>query len=216
MPEAKILNLKCPNCGGRLSVAPDVDTFACEYCRSTVTVERSADGTGLRLLSEGLSRVQRGAERTAAELAIRRLSEELQSARNARVSRENLRRSEVRSLESRLGEVKLRPVREIVRTVLTFFGVAFGSLFALAAILLKTQQTETEKAMIVLGCFGFGAAAAALTALRRAARRRSTAKSVRTAQDEAARRKLPEDVELDARILDLETRLAANRKIADS
>lgn len=216
MTEAKILNLKCPNCGGRLAVAADVDTFACEYCGSTVAVERGADGTGLRLLSEGLSRVQRGAERTAAELAIRRLTEELQSARNARVSRENLRRCDVRSLESRLGEAKLRPVWEVVRTVLIFLGVSFGSLLALAAILRETQQTETEAAMIVLGCFGFGAAAAALTALRRAAHRRSIVRSVRTAQDEAARRKLPEDAELDARILDLETRLAANRKIANS
>lgn len=73
--------LKCPNCGGRLEVTKEMSTFACGYCGASVTVQRRG-GTVSLSLEEAIARVQVGTDKTAAELAIRRLREEVQEKLN--------------------------------------------------------------------------------------------------------------------------------------
>jgi hypothetical protein len=68
--------LKCANCGANLQITPEMETFACGYCGASQIVNRSGGTVSLRLLSEGIARVQAGTDKTAAELAIRRLTEE--------------------------------------------------------------------------------------------------------------------------------------------
>ena len=77
MDQAVAFALKCPSCGAPLQVKATVETFACAYCASTVQVERSGGAISLHLLKDALRGVQRGTDRTASELAIRRLNEEL-------------------------------------------------------------------------------------------------------------------------------------------
>ena len=80
MEQISIVSLKCPQCGGALQVSPEMQHFACGYCGGSVVVSRSG-GTISLGLEQVLANVQRGADKTAAELAIVRLERELQVAR---------------------------------------------------------------------------------------------------------------------------------------
>ena len=51
--------------------------FACGYCGSEQIVERRGGTIGLKLVVDGVARVQIGTDKTAAELAIVRLEKEL-------------------------------------------------------------------------------------------------------------------------------------------
>lgn len=72
-----IISLKCPNCGAAVSITPELDVFACGYCGAQQMVQRGSGTVSLKLLGEAIARIQHGTDRTAAELAIRRLREEL-------------------------------------------------------------------------------------------------------------------------------------------
>lgn len=75
--EQHVVSLKCVSCGAALDITIDMDVFACAYCGTQQVVKRSGGAVSLRLVREAISRVQRGTDRTAAELAIRRINEEL-------------------------------------------------------------------------------------------------------------------------------------------
>jgi ribosomal protein S27AE len=76
MSEVTTYALRCPRCGGSLAVAKSLETFTCEYCGSSVQVQRQGGAVSLALLGDAIQMVQRGTDKTAAELAIRRISEE--------------------------------------------------------------------------------------------------------------------------------------------
>jgi ribosomal protein S27AE len=75
--QLQIINLKCPNCGAKLEVSSDMNQFLCGYCGTEQTVVRRGGTVSLQLISEAISRVQFGTDKTAAELAIRRLRDDL-------------------------------------------------------------------------------------------------------------------------------------------
>ena len=54
-----------------------MDSFACAYCETRQIVYRSGNTISLKLIGDAIARVQVGTDRTAAELAIRRLREDL-------------------------------------------------------------------------------------------------------------------------------------------
>ena len=67
--------MKCPTCGATLQVQSNQDQFSCAYCGSALTVARH--GGTVALIVEGISKVQVGTDKTAAELALVRLRNEL-------------------------------------------------------------------------------------------------------------------------------------------
>jgi len=71
------LSLKCSNCGGDLNIGPDVEHFACGYCGSSQVVHRDGGIITLKAVESAIAKVQLGADRTAAELAVRRLKDDL-------------------------------------------------------------------------------------------------------------------------------------------
>ncbi|MEO6741201.1 MAG: hypothetical protein ABIP20_13185 [Chthoniobacteraceae bacterium] len=73
----RTLTLKCPSCGAALDVSPDMERFACGYCGTEQIVQRRGGTVSLKLISDAISRVQTGTDRTAAELALVRLQQEL-------------------------------------------------------------------------------------------------------------------------------------------
>lgn len=77
MPELKTYTLKCPGCGATLKVGESVELFACTYCGASVRLERGEGIVSLRLLNEAILNIQRGTNRTVAELTIIRLLEEI-------------------------------------------------------------------------------------------------------------------------------------------
>jgi len=69
----KIVNLKCPNCGGVLEIHDDMERFTCAYCGSEQIVTRRGGTVALKLVVDAVARVQVGTDKTASELAIKRL-----------------------------------------------------------------------------------------------------------------------------------------------
>jgi len=91
------ITLTCPNCGGKLVVTKDIDRFACIYCGNEHIVKRGEGVislqpivTGLKKVQYGVANVQQGVDKTASELAIRRLQEELSLLRNKRAIKYNV------------------------------------------------------------------------------------------------------------------------------
>jgi DNA-directed RNA polymerase subunit RPC12/RpoP len=94
------LKLSCVNCGAPLEIGPDLETFACSYCGTQQRVERKGGVVALKRVEEAIKQVQRGTDRTAAELALNRLAKELsevQAGKNAAVGAELVRLEHARS-----------------------------------------------------------------------------------------------------------------------
>ena len=71
------ISLTCPSCGGRLSVTLDIERFVCAHCGNEHIVERGDGIITLQPVVEGLKDVQHGVDRTASELALKRLQGEI-------------------------------------------------------------------------------------------------------------------------------------------
>src|SRR2546422_388213 len=71
------VSLSCKSCGGRLQVSTKADRFACGYCGTELLVERTGGTVSLRVVEESLAKISVGTDKTAAELAIQRLTKEL-------------------------------------------------------------------------------------------------------------------------------------------
>jgi uncharacterized integral membrane protein len=84
MPD--FITLSCPSCGGKLQVTPDLERFACGYCGAEHVVRRGGGIVALEPITQGIKKVQEGVDRTASELAIKRLREEVPNLRNQRQS----------------------------------------------------------------------------------------------------------------------------------
>lgn len=61
---------------------PDLDQITCVYCGVAQVVRRNQGIIGLKRVEGAISRVQSGTDRTAIELAIRRIKDDLADARN--------------------------------------------------------------------------------------------------------------------------------------
>lgn len=75
--QLQTIKLQCVSCGGNLDISPDMMNFACGYCGTQQTVERIGGTISLKLLKDAISKVQVGTDKTASELALKRLQEEL-------------------------------------------------------------------------------------------------------------------------------------------
>lgn len=71
------VTLTCPTCGGKLQITPDIDRFACTHCGNEHLVKRSEGVIAIQPLAESLTGLKRATDRTASELAIRRLTDDL-------------------------------------------------------------------------------------------------------------------------------------------
>lgn len=73
----KVIAMNCPNCGARLDVTSDLDTFACAYCGSTIKVARHGGTVSLVRIEQAIGGIKTSTDRIAAELALKRLQREL-------------------------------------------------------------------------------------------------------------------------------------------
>jgi hypothetical protein len=91
VPE-NFITLKCQSCGGKLEVYEDMDRFSCSYCGTEMIVQRRGGTIALKLVQEAIKKVQVGTDKTAAELALVRLNDELKPLITEAVSIRNARR----------------------------------------------------------------------------------------------------------------------------
>lgn len=78
MPD-RFIPLKCQSCGAKLEVYDDMNRFACGYCGTEMLVERRGGTVSLKAVEQAIQKVQIGTDKTAAELALARLNEELKA-----------------------------------------------------------------------------------------------------------------------------------------
>lgn len=221
MSDVKLVTLNCPNCGGQLSVGPNLTTFACEYCGANVAVSRDGASATLHLLTDGLARIQRGTDKAAAELAIRRFKEELVVARKERASCEDNRRAEISADEWRLEAAKPKRIRELFGTLLVFVAAGIAGLFGAGAIFNArhpkgSQESGLEAAALMLAAVAFAVVVAFMYLARRIGKRRAEVRRIRAEQAQGEERYRKTIAEHDRRVAALESSLAKNRQIADA
>ena len=76
------ITLTCPSCGGKLQITSDINRFACAFCGIEHLVKRTPSLITLVPAEEALNNIQTNTDRTASELAIRRLTKELSELRS--------------------------------------------------------------------------------------------------------------------------------------
>jgi len=79
---AKFVTLSCPTCGGKLEITEDVDRFACGHCGNEHIVKRISGIVSIEPVVEELRKIGSGTDRTASELAIKRLTDEIKELRS--------------------------------------------------------------------------------------------------------------------------------------
>ena len=111
-----LLTLSCANCSAPLQVAADLERFTCSYCGTAQIVERSGGVISTRKLEAAINAVQRGTDRTAAELAMPRLDRELDAlmAQRAQV----VHRLQQRMEQARNGRFKLAVIATFTVAIL--------------------------------------------------------------------------------------------------
>lgn len=75
MTQTIIIN--CPTCGSTSSRKVGISDFVCSYCGTQYRVEYSSNGMFLYPILQSMQTLQTGMDRTAAELTVKRLKEEI-------------------------------------------------------------------------------------------------------------------------------------------
>lgn len=75
MPD--FIEMTCKSCGGKLQITPEIEDFACMYCGTEFRVKREGGVINLSPLVEEVKKASKFSERTATELAIARLREDI-------------------------------------------------------------------------------------------------------------------------------------------
>lgn len=75
MPD--FFTLTCPSCGAKLQVGNGIERFACSHCGNEHQVQRTGGIVSLAPVIEQIKYVQTGVDKTASELAIQRLKDEI-------------------------------------------------------------------------------------------------------------------------------------------
>lgn len=154
---ADFVILTCPSCGGKLQLTNDIEHFACAHCGNEHMVKRSGGVVTLAVV-EGLKKVQAGVDKTASELAIRRLPDELRILKDERLrvtsDMENRIRLISQELEKRISDdpkvtEKLR--RAETTPALLFTIVSCGFLAIGIWSLFTNSASPSESWLIIIG-----------------------------------------------------------------
>jgi DNA-directed RNA polymerase subunit RPC12/RpoP len=81
---ADYVTLSCKSCGAKLDITNDIDRFACSYCGQEHLVKRAGGLVSIALVVGAIEKVGRGVDKTAAELAIVRIQEEIHDLHTSR------------------------------------------------------------------------------------------------------------------------------------
>ena len=207
MDQIALVALKCPNCCGKLEVTSQMSDFACGYCGANVTVQRRG-GTVSLSLDEAFERVQVATDKTAAELALGRLTEELAKAERDRI---NVERETAAGVAEREATIARRLEGKMDRN---FAVGVFVVAWIVFTIIVKAFKS-LEGASGIIGIVLAGVVTIPVGAILLRGRAAQVQRLKR--EIEKVRRKGKEDLaNVDGQIEDIRTRLAKNRAIAES
>jgi hypothetical protein len=89
MLQTQIIKLNCQSCESSLNISQDMENFACGHCGTAQIVERKGGIVQLKKVTDAIGKVQRGTDKTAAELALNRLPQELNDIKESRLIKQN-------------------------------------------------------------------------------------------------------------------------------
>lgn len=221
MTSSGVVALNCPGCGAALRVEQQAETHACRYCGVTLRVDHAQGAISLSLVADAVAGVQRGTDRTAAELAIRRLSEDLKTLEREQAELRSYWEDEdtAWSRAERLAAQAKGPGQGLVQLVVgivAFFVASF--VFTLLSVALFPAELHM---LLVLLSFG-GAFAVAGLVIRRspsllyAKHRRQAVAVIQERRDDALAAQDTQEREVQGRINLMKKKLQANLLIADS
>ena len=75
---ADFISLICPSCGSKLQITNQIEQFYCASCGNAYVVNRSGGIISIAPIVNGIKKVQTGVDKTASELAIKRIKLEIQ------------------------------------------------------------------------------------------------------------------------------------------
>jgi hypothetical protein len=104
MPDS--ITLTCISCGIKLEIPNDIERFACGNCGVEQIVKRTGSIVSLAPVSEGLTQIRVGVDKTASELAIQRLKDEIRNLD-----------SQIRSIRFDLGKKHYYKVQDALRNI---------------------------------------------------------------------------------------------------
>lgn len=118
----RVVRLACVGCGANLDITSQMDRLACGHCGASQVVERSGGAIHLRGVAEAISRVQVGTDKTAAELALARLTKEYEAVQQYTARR----RAELTFMRSQSVEYAKREIQQkrdaaVLRGVISAF-----------------------------------------------------------------------------------------------
>lgn len=133
------ITLTCKSCGGKLQITPEIDDFACMYCGTEYRVKREGGIVALTPIVEELKKVSVSTDKTASELAIVRLKEEISTSyKNLNENNELYEKLEfekgedLESLKDRGRAYKFALFGTIFIVFLILFNLIFTGLFNLS------------------------------------------------------------------------------------
>lgn len=221
----RVIKLSCVGCGSNLDISQDMNKLACGHCGTQQIVERSGGAIHLRGVAEALSKVQVGTDRTAAELAISRISKELEEGQYQRAENENYWMS-IRNQKLYDWNTHIRSNESTIKSY-TVLGAFLGALpSAIIAFIiysfLKGVSLDADIAVmpsaifIIVGCL---VAAAFVRQLLLKNDKYNPEKLQAECNKDIAKldREISRDLgEVDKRIAELNTRLRQNYQVANS
>jgi hypothetical protein len=72
----ELISMTCRTFGGKLKIMKDADQFICQHCGTEYLVSFTEGAISIKLLSEGLQKIQVSSDKTASELALARIKKE--------------------------------------------------------------------------------------------------------------------------------------------
>ena len=78
------VSMTCPACGGKLGITKDIKSFICQYCGNEFLVRRGDGIISLSPIADDIRKVRVGVDKTASELAIKRIPKELVELESSR------------------------------------------------------------------------------------------------------------------------------------
>jgi len=78
---ADFITMTCKSCGGKLQITPEINDFACMYCGTEFKVKREGGIVALAPFEEDIKKVSISTDKTASELALVRLKEEIEETK---------------------------------------------------------------------------------------------------------------------------------------
>lgn len=217
MSRPVVYALKCPNCGSSLQVKSGAENIVCAHCASSLAVHVEGGAVTLEPIVADIRDIRRSSDKTAAELALKRLSDEIAQLNSARAMVEKNRAAAVQDAATRAQAIRspgmFVPLFAVAAITLLVTGVLLG---LVGSMLPKSDGQSALGHIIGVTLLALPVAAATYVGIViQRGRRRQIAASQKQCQEQLVALD-GEKAELGRQIDDRETKSLRHREVAET